>query len=167
MHSVYPVAPRRSSPIFHLATRPHVCAKFRWDPARNQRETCRVPPLPPHRERHPAYFYPSADAARARVQKLREQGERLETRKARIEALSREIAHAKGEVDVACANARSDELRAKYGADILREAREAAKNALAALLREQQFLSADVARAERAVRALRWTYLDVVGLPRC
>lgn len=53
----------------------------RWDPVRGRRATCRLPPPPPHRVRHPAYFYPTPEKLRERVARSREQHERLEGRK--------------------------------------------------------------------------------------
>ncbi len=84
--------------------------------------------------------------------RLREQRRRLASRRERLSALERELAEAKAEVDSACADARSAELRERYGADTLRSAREAAKEAHAALLREKKSLAAGVAEAERMVR---------------
>lgn len=111
-----------------------------------------MPPLSAHRARHPAYFYPTEEAMRSRTERLRDQHRRLETRKARLSALTLELAEAKLEVDAACADARSDALRARYGAEMLRSAREAAKESYAALGRERKVLLASVAEGERTVR---------------
>lgn len=110
-----------------------------------------MPPLPPHRARHPAYFYPTMEAMRARAARLKEQHLRLDARKARLSALDLELAEAKSEVDSACADARSGELRARYGTETLRVAREAAKQAYSTLVRERKTLVVSVAEAERMV----------------
>lgn len=112
-----------------------------------------MPPLLPNRLRHPAYFYPTVEAMESRVARLREQRRRLASRKERLSALEAELAEAKSEVDSACADARSGELRKRYGADTLRSAREAAKDAHAALVREKKSLSANVVEAEKMVSA--------------
>ncbi|CAB1103109.1 unnamed protein product [Ectocarpus sp. CCAP 1310/34] len=108
-----------------------------------------MPPLPAHRARNPAYFYPSSEAMASRVARLREQRRRLDARKRRLSELEAELGEAKAEVDSACADARSGELRERYGADILRGAREAAKEAHSALVREKRCLLASVAEAEK------------------
>lgn len=132
---------------------------------RGRRGTTRLPPLPAHRARHPAYFYPTAEAMESRVARLREQHRRLASRRERLSALERELAEAKAEVDSACADARSAELRRSYGADTLRIAREAAKEAHAALVREKRSLAAGVAEAERTVRVgASRTYIHYVKL---
>ena len=117
-----------------------------------------MPPLPPHRARHPAYFYPTVEATGARLARLQEQRRRLGARKKRLSALDAEVVAAKAEVDSACADARSGELRKLYGADTLRSAREAAKKAYAAVTRERKALAASAAEAGRMVRAIlrRW-----------
>ncbi|CAM9901891.1 unnamed protein product, partial [Ectocarpus sp. 4 AP-2014] len=120
-----------------------------WDPVRRRRATTRMPPLPAHRARHPAYFYPSAEAMASRVARLREQRRRLDARKRRLSELEVELGEAKAEVDSACADARSGELRERYGADTLRGAREAAKEAHSVLVREKRCLLASVAEAEK------------------
>ncbi|CAM9529459.1 unnamed protein product [Ectocarpus fasciculatus] len=120
-----------------------------WDPVRRRRATTRMPPLPAHRARNPAYFYPSAEAMASRVARLREQQRRLDARKRRLSELEAELGEAKAEVDSACADARSGELRERYGADTLRGAREAAKEAHSALVREKRSLLASVAEAEK------------------
>ena len=126
----------------------------RWDPVRGRRATTRMPPLPANRRRHPAYSYPTVESMELRVAKLREQQRRLATRKERLSALEAELAEAKSEVDSACADARSSELRERYGADTLRSAREAAKEAHSALVREKKSLSASVVEAEKMVRSV-------------
>ncbi|CAM9369283.1 unnamed protein product, partial [Scytosiphon promiscuus] len=93
-----------------------------WDPVRGRRATARMPPLPAHRVRHPAYFYPAAEATASRVARLREQRRRLAARKDRLSALETELAEAK---------------------------REAAKEAQSALARERKSLVAGVAEAEK------------------
>lgn len=108
-------------------------------------------PLPSHRSRHPAYFYPTVAATRARVTRLQEQRRRLECRKARLTALDVELVEAKSEVDFACADARSSELRKRYGADTLRSARDAAKDAHLCLVKERRTLVTSVAETERMV----------------
>lgn len=110
-----------------------------------------MPPLPAHRARHPAYFYPTEEAMESRVARLQEQRQRLVARKERLSGLEVELAEAKAEVDSACADARSGELRRRYGADTLRSAREAAKEAFAALVREKKSISASVSEAEKMV----------------
>lgn len=112
-----------------------------------------MPPLPAHRVRHPAYFYPTAEATASRVSRLRDQRRRLAVRKERLSALETELVEAKREVDAACADARCGELRKRYGAETLRAAREAAKGAHSALARERKSLVTGVAEAERMVRA--------------
>lgn len=114
-----------------------------------------MPPLPANRLRNPAYFYPTVEAMESRVAKLQEQRRRLAGRKERLSALETELAEAKSEVDSACADARSGELRKRYGADTLRSAREAAKEAHSALVREKKELSASVVEAEKMVSAAR------------
>ncbi|CAM9685291.1 unnamed protein product, partial [Ectocarpus sp. 12 AP-2014] len=128
-----------------------VTAGWVWDPVRRRRATTRMPPLPAHRARNPAYFYPSAEAMASRVARLREQRRRLDARKRRLSELEVELGEAKAEVDSACADARSGELRERYGADTLRGAREAAKEAHSALVREKRCLLASVAEAEKTV----------------
>ncbi|CBJ30834.1 conserved unknown protein [Ectocarpus siliculosus] len=120
-----------------------------WDPVRRRRATARMPPLPAHRARNPAYFYPSVEAMASRVARLREQRRRLDARKRRLSELEAELGEAKAEVDSACADARSGELRERYGADTLRGAREAAKEAHSVLVREKRRLLASVAEAEK------------------
>lgn len=68
-----------------------------------------------------------------------------------MQALDAEVADAKSEVDSACADARSGELRKQYGAETLRSAREAAKEAYTKLVRERKTLGASVGDAERMV----------------
>ena len=109
-------------------------------------------PLPAHRARNPAYFYPTVEAARARVEKSHKQQRRLDARKTRLSELEVEIAEAKAEVDSACADARSAELRKQYGPETLRNARETAKKALSALVLERKTLVSSVAEAERKVK---------------
>lgn len=116
-----------------------------------------MPPLPSHRARHPAYFYPTVEATRARVARLKEQHRRLDARKARLSALDLELAEAKSEVDSACADARSSELRARYGTETLRVAREAAKQAYSALVRERKTLVGSVAETGRMVSSVHAT----------
>ncbi|CAM9400740.1 unnamed protein product [Ectocarpus sp. 6 AP-2014] len=120
-----------------------------WDPVRRRRATARMPPLPAHRARHPAYFYPSVEAMASRVARLREQRRRLDARKRRLSELEAELGEAKAEVDSACADVRSGELRERYGADTLRGAREAAKEAHSVLVREKRRLLASVAEVEK------------------
>lgn len=110
-----------------------------------------MPPLPPQRVRHPAYFYPTEEVTRVRIARLQEQSRRLDSRKARLLELNLEIAEAKSEVDSACADARSNDLRKEYGVDTLRSAREAAKEAYTTLARERKSLVACVVEAERMV----------------
>lgn len=71
----------------------------------------------------------------------------------RLTALSAELAEAKSEVDSACADARSEQLRERYGAQTLRQAREAAKEAHARVMRERKELQTLVAEGERTVRS--------------
>lgn len=113
-------------------------------------------PLPANRARHPAYFYPTKEAARVRADRARQQQLRVDARKARLSVLEVEIAEAKSEVDCACADARSTELRKKYGAETLRNARETAKEAYSKLVRERKTLATTVAEAERKVRVISW-----------
>lgn len=122
---------------------------------RGRRATTRMPPLPANRLRHPAYLYPSVEAMESRVARLRVQWRRLDTRKERLSALEAELAEAKSEVDSACADARSGELRKRYGADTLRNAREAAKEAYSALVRDKKSLSASVVEADKMVSSAR------------
>lgn len=143
---ILPLPPHPSFP-----SAPVDICRCSWDPVRNRRATCRMPPLPPHRARHPAYLYPTLEVTRTRIGKLREQHERLERQKARLSALEAELSEAKAEVDLACADARSEALRSDYGADTLRCAREAAKEAYSALLRERKSLLGSVAEGERTV----------------
>lgn len=127
-----------------------------WDPVRGRRATCRMPPLPANRARHPAYFYPTKEAARVRADRARQQQLRVDARKARLSVLEVEIAEAKSEVDSACADARSTELRKQYGAETLRNARETAKEAYSKLVRERKTLATSVTEAERKVRVVSW-----------
>lgn len=125
---------------------------------RGRRTTTRMPPLPANRLRHPAYFYPTVEAMESRVARLRQQRRRLDGRKERLSALETGLAEAKSEVDSACADARSGELKKRYGADTLRSAREAAKEAYSVLLREKKSLSASVVEAEKMVSAALYHY---------
>lgn len=127
---------------------------------RRRRATTRMPPLTAHRARNPAYFYPSEEAMASRVARLREQRRRLGARKRRLSELEAELGEAKAEVDSACADARSGELRERYGADTLRGAREAAKEAHSVLVREKRCLLASVAEADKMVSMRARVYAE-------
>lgn len=133
---------------------------------RGRRATVRIPPLPAHRARHPAYFYPTSESMESRVARVREQRKRLVVRKERLSALEVELTEAKAEVDSACADARSGELRKRYGADTLRCAREAAKEAYAVLVREKKSISASVSEAEKMVSGCTCTVNLALWCPR-
>ncbi|CAM9500798.1 unnamed protein product, partial [Choristocarpus tenellus] len=122
-----------------------------WDPVLGRRGTTHVPPLAPNQARHPAYFYPSGEMTQARINKLREHEQRLDSKKERLWELGEKMAETKVEVSSACADSRSKELISRYGIETLRRAREVAKAEHERVVSEHRRVTISIQEMERAV----------------
>jgi len=125
-----------------------------WDPITKKRKEVKLAPLTEKQKRDPVYFYPSVKEMETRIAKIRDQANKIQKKREQLDVILRDIEESRKEVSDICEDARNPALQEIYGAEKLRQLRDASKQKLEGLIRRKKILENEIASAEKASRSV-------------